>query len=594
MNSLKSNKKEYSAIEKDIQKKLFNTKKFIKSNPDIMFVNSDKSNRTVIISKNEYIRKSENILNDKKTYKMCKTNPLQRIQKKVSKILKDLNKDNLLNIKYHKNALSQTNTVLAKYYSLIKTHKPGNPVRPVISTCNSPTYLLSKHLYNDLKNGIIPPKSHINNSYDLRNLLKEITIPDDYIMMSLDVSSLFSNIPYNLVKSSLDKLNESIRKYCTLPFDTILDLSKFLFDNTYFSFNGKFYRQLIGCPMGDICSPLFADLIMDDLETFCLNQLNEQYNIKTLLFVRYIDDILIFVPKTSIDIVTKIFNSYHPRLKFTHEIESNNSINFLDLTIIRNNQKIITNWYKKKSSSNRTLNYFSNHPLQLKINIIYNLVDRAIGLSDKRFHHNNLKIIKNILNENNYPKDFMTKFINKRLYKFKNQLIDNTHQSNCNKDVYIRMPKLQIPYNQNFFSKCKGILRSFNIIPIPKINKNNQNIVTLGKDKSIKWDKTGVVYKFNCKNCPVTYVGETKRSLNIRINEHKTCKKDTVVTAHMRNLGHVFDFEKTKILDNESIYKKRIISEMVHIASSHHSINKKEDTQCLSAIYKPIIRKLKV
>ena len=47
------------------------------------------------------------------------------------------------------------------------------------------------------------------------------------------------------------------------------------------------------------------------------------------------------------------------------------------------------------------------------------------------------------------------------------------------------------------------------------------NYLKLGKDKSDKWDQTGVVYKFTCKNCPATYIGETKRSLKTRINEHK-------------------------------------------------------------------------
>ena len=75
-----------------------------------------------------------------------------------------------------------------------------------------------------------------------------------------------------------------------------------------------------------------------------------------------------------------------------------------------------------------------------------------------------------------------------------------------------------------FYNKCKGLLKQFNVIPIPKINKNNQHIITLGKDKCKPLEKTGVLYKLNCKNCNAVYLGETKRALKKRINEHMKCK----------------------------------------------------------------------
>ena len=49
-----------------------------------------------------------------------------------------------------------------------------------------------------------------------------------------------------------------------------------------------------------------------------------------------------------------------------------------------------------------------------------------------------------------------------------------------------------------------------------------KNIITEGKDKSKKEFSNNVVYRIHCNNCPATYVGQTKRKLMTRINEHIT------------------------------------------------------------------------
>ena len=75
------------------------------------------------------------------------------------------------------------------------------------------------------------------------------------------------------------------------------------------------------------------------------------------------------------------------------------------MTIIRYNNTIITDWFNKPTSSVRLINFRSNHPEQQKINIIYNLVDRAISLSNKPFHKRNLNIATQILQDKNYPEN---------------------------------------------------------------------------------------------------------------------------------------------------------------------------------------------
>ena len=86
------------------------------------------------------------------------------------------------------------------------------------------------------------------------------------------------------------------------------------------------------------------------------------------------------------DTAFNVFNSYHQKLNFTFEIENNNRFNFLHIPPINSKNKLISDWYHKPTCTFRTLNFHSNHPIQLKKNIIYKLIERGIKLSDKKFH----------------------------------------------------------------------------------------------------------------------------------------------------------------------------------------------------------------
>ena len=94
-------------------------------------------------------------------------------------------------------------------------------------------------------------------------------------------------------------------------------------------------------------------------------------------------------------------------------------------------------------------------------------------------------------------------------------------------------------------------MKQYNIISIPLVKKSLNSIIKLGKDVTKKWDRTNIVYKFTCKNCPAAYIGETKRTLKKRIIEHRNNKnEDSVVTMHKKSFNHQFDWEGAVILDN--------------------------------------------
>jgi len=81
-----------------------------------------------------------------------------------------------------------------------------------------------------------------------------------------------------------------------------------------------------------------------------------------------VDDILIIYDSRHTDIknIQEDFNTLHPNMKFTAEPESNNELNFSDITIHKTPTKWTTSIYRKPSFTDGIIPYSSNHPPQHK------------------------------------------------------------------------------------------------------------------------------------------------------------------------------------------------------------------------------------
>lgn len=104
----------------------------------------------------------------------------------------------LLDRKYKSVSISMTLktncAVTQKNYGHLKLHKKGVPIRPILSCIGAPGYSLSKFL-NDILRSLCPEfQFTIRNSYDVVGRWAGLTIPDVYILVSLDVRSLFTNM----------------------------------------------------------------------------------------------------------------------------------------------------------------------------------------------------------------------------------------------------------------------------------------------------------------------------------------------------------------------------------------------------------------
>ncbi len=125
-------------------------------------------------------------------------------------------------------------------------------------------------------------------------------------------------------------------------------------------------------------------------------------------FLKYfVDDFLLVVHKNDVDKILEHFNNIHPRIQFEREIEIDSKLPFLDTKIIRDGNKLITDLYKKASSSNRILNFNSHAPISHKKSIVKSIKNKIIKLSEKKFHEQSFNKETSILIQNKYPKQFI-------------------------------------------------------------------------------------------------------------------------------------------------------------------------------------------
>ena len=77
------------------------------------------------------------------------------------------------------------------------------------------------------------------------------------------------------------------------------------------------------------------------------------------------------------------------------------------------------------------------------------------------------------------------------------------------------------------------------------------------KDREETEDKKNIVNEIGCRNCKGVYIGESKRSLKLRSDEHKRsvrncdCDKNEIA-KHCWEADHNFNWDQKKVIDRES------------------------------------------
>ncbi|XP_018368045.1 PREDICTED: uncharacterized protein LOC108764350 [Trachymyrmex cornetzi] len=315
INNLLSFKTKNTLIYDRLNRLMNHTRHFIKENNNIIFTKADKGNITVALEKTSYIEKIRSILSDEETYLKITKNPSSKINNGLRTLLTRWKKSKFISdLTYKKLYCSDGN--LPRAYGSPKVHKPDCPFRIIVSAVDSTLYDLAAFLHRLIVESVPEAPSHVNNSYDLIEKLKSIKIKSGYSLVSLDVVSLFTNVPIDLVMEALSNRWRYIEKKCKITKEEFLKAVHLILDSTYFTFDDQTYKQTFGTPMGSPLSPIIADLVMQDLESRVLSTIK----FPLLFYYRYVDDIVLCVPTSEVEDILNRFNSFHPRLQFTIEV----------------------------------------------------------------------------------------------------------------------------------------------------------------------------------------------------------------------------------------------------------------------------------
>lgn len=247
-------------------------------------------------------------------------------------------------------------------------------------------------------------------------------------------------------------------------------------------------------------------------------------------------------------------NNLKPKLKFTIEREVNNKINFLDLTIKRTNNDLEFEIYRKPTQINNIIPFNSNHHMQHKNAALNCYIHRMhkVPLLPEAFEKE-YKYIKNLAKEHHFPENHIDKLIQR--FKLRQ---DPLYLPETNDNHVYRC----ITYNEST-KRLEKLFYKNNIKLIYKTNKTIESYLNNSKDKSEMNNNSGI-YRIKCKDCNAIYIGQTGRSLKIRINEHRKHITSNVF-QHRLNMGHNIDYENTEILHKCCKGKKMDLLEALEI-----------------------------
>ncbi|XP_055588822.1 uncharacterized protein LOC129741142 [Uranotaenia lowii] len=328
---------------------------------------------------NEYRAKMSAMVSDTTTYVPLTENPTDKTLSRINGMVKEWYTNKHID-KRTRDKILLFNCPPPRIYGLPKTHKGNRPLRPVVSTVGSAPYRLAQFLANILQKLVGKTEYHVRSSFDFAEEISKIQIPEGYVLFSLDVVSLYTNIPvqdtYELIKRKWGEIS----RHTNIPWLDFLRALQIVLDASFFQYNGKMYKQIFGVGMGSPLSGVVANILLEHLEEVVITELKTK-GINLIIYKRYVDDCLLIAEENRIDEIQNEFNKPFESIKFTVEKETNCSIRFLDMTLTRKNNKINKHWFTKQTNG-RYLDFSSASPHAHKMNTAIALIDRALKLTD--------------------------------------------------------------------------------------------------------------------------------------------------------------------------------------------------------------------
>nr|VZI00047.1 unnamed protein product [Spirometra erinaceieuropaei] len=492
---------------------------------DIVTLPADKGRSTVVMDKAEYCKKLGDLLMDEEAYAPSTVSEFKKLVNSINKTIGKLRKAGALT-RREALAAKASDAEMARFYGLPKVHKPGVPLRPIVSL-------------RELR---------VKSAEEILARIKRLEVEADEVMVSFDVISLFTSIPPALAIDTIDgflreKYDETDQQLKRVHIIELLELCL----KTFFTFNGQVYEQKKGTPMGSPLSGLIAEAVLQRLERLVFSSYPPKF------WARYVDDTFVIIKRGDVQAFKALLNSIFPDIQFTMEEELNNQLAFLDVQVTKlEDGWIRTRVYRKAANISQILHFKSNHPVGRKRSCVRTLFQRVqTHCSDDNGRKEEIKYLHALFKANGYPRSFIRKCLKK------------PHPERLDGEK----PKfwLAIPYVKNVSEATARILKPLGVGLAHKPESTIRQQIMRPKDPLPVTEQSAVVYSIPCQNCDARYVGETGKRLGTRLHEHQlaTNRKDklSMVYGHVKQQNHNFAFEKARVIGRANDKMARLVLE---------------------------------
>ena len=544
---------------------------------DITIVPADKGRSVVILNTVDYKSKARAILSDTQTYQILEKDPTAKFSKRLVDKLQECKKNRNLDDSFYRR-LYPTSATIPRFYGLPKVHKKDAPLRPIVASRGSITYDVAQHLALILSPLVGQNEYALQNSAAMVKDLGETTLEDTDVLVSFDVTALFTKVPIDKsLEIIYNKLvsDEDLSTRTTLTPTQIRDLLEICLKTTYFQFDNVIYTQVEGAAMGSPVSPIVANLFMEWFEEHAL----QTFPYEVTFWRRYVDDTIVALCDSLVEPLTTHINSIDPSIKFTREEENeDHALPMLDTVTTRDAQGNLSfTVYRKPTHTDQYLQFSSNQPLQHKLGVIRTLYHRCQTIcSNEELKLAELDHLKKVLTVSGYTKAAWHTATTPRPQR------QETPHSNPRPKSSITLPYVG-PVTQAI---ARNIRKAGVAVHTKPFNTIRSRLVH-PKDKIDTLDQAGAVYQIGCDDCEVIYIGESERKMRVRYKEHH--RSSSPVGHHLDFNEHKITEDSMTIIHKESDWFKRGVAEAIEIERHSPILNRDKGRHILPKIYQEIL-----
>ena len=339
-------------------------------NNNIVILQPDKGDGTVIMDRAVYIRKIFEIIKDWTKLKEWSTDPTIIKERKLQRFLRSMKYKNIFTKENYEKIYPSGSKpgfiyVTPKIHKLKHNNMNDLSLRPITSSIGTYNYNLAKFL-SSLLEPVISTTHCTKDSFGFCEEIKNVRASNKFLVFY--VCSLFTSIPLTeTIDIAVDLLFEKNTGFKISKAD-LKKLFQFANSGTHLMFEGKFYDQRDSVAMRSQLGPALANLFRRYHEQKWLQSFEE---CELILYRKCVDDIIcLFNSESGADKLFVFLNQQLPKIKFTIVKQTENQLSFLNLLITSNGGNFLTSVYQKKHFIGLYTDYLSFTPFSYKIGLV--------------------------------------------------------------------------------------------------------------------------------------------------------------------------------------------------------------------------------